>query len=184
MQKLSSSEGLLIVVELGAEWPSAELEASRAKTRRVLAQDETESPQAFAGRVAEQLASSFASGVVLGSVVVACSERIDAHAQGGRIDVARALAGGLARAGGGSLSFVACDRNGARSQAAFSSLLADVTREWQSAGVEVKLNFGESALGLTAAGPGPGEEAATADAKSRPQARSSAPVKASVRRVA
>src|SRR6187431_3523643 len=111
MQKLTSSEGLLIVVELGAEWPSSEIEARNANARRVLAQDETESPAAFALRVAEQLSSSFPSGVALGSVVVACSERIDVHAQSGRAELARTAAGALARAGGGSLSFVASDRN-------------------------------------------------------------------------
>src|SRR6187551_3306639 len=176
MQKLTSSEGLLIVVELGAEWPVSEIEALRnAKARCVLAQDETESPAEFALRVAEQLSSSFPSGVSLGSVVVACSERIDADAQGGRAEVARAAAGALGRAGGGSLSFVACDRNDARSKPVLSTLLAEVTRKWQSAGVEVKLSFGQSALALTEdAG-----EKARASARTPPS-----PVKDAVRRVA
>ena len=90
MQKLTSTEGLLIVVELGAEWPTSEIDAARnSKARRVLAQDETESPAAFAHRLGEQLSSSFPSGVALASVVVACSERIDEHAQGGRAELAR-----------------------------------------------------------------------------------------------
>jgi len=177
MQKLTSTEGLLIVVELGAEWPTSEIEASRnARARRVLAQDETESPAAFALRLAEQLSSSFPSGVALASVVVACSERIDEHAQGGRAELARTLAGALGRAGGGSLSFVACDRNDARSKPAFSTLLAEVTRQWQSAGVEVKLSFGQPALALT--------EGAPVDASSRASVRTSTPVKDAVRRVA
>ncbi len=177
MQKLTSSEGQLIVVELGAEWPASEIEASRnAKARRVLAQDETESPGAFAIRVAEQLSSSFPSGVALASVLVACSERIDAQAQGGRAELARTVASALGRAGGGSLSFVVCDRNDARSKPAFSTLLGEVTRQWQSAGVEVKLSFGQPALALT------GD--AAADAKSRASARNPAPVKDAVRRVA
>lgn len=176
MQKLTLSEGLLIVVELGAEWPTAELEASRnAKARRVLAQEETESPAAFALRVSEQLGSSFPSGVVLGSVVVACSERIDAHAQSGRAELARIAAGALGRSGGGSLSFVASDRNDARSKPVFSTLLTEVTRQWQSAGVEVKLSFGESPLALTEG---------AADAASKSSVRASAPVKDAVRRVA
>jgi len=141
MQKLTSSEGLLIVVELGAEWPSAELESRTAKARRVFAQDETESPVAFAQRVTEQLSRSFPSGVAVGSVVVACSERIDAHAQGARTDLARAMAGLLGRAGGGGLSFVASDRNEERSKPVLSSLLGELNREWQSAGVEVKLSL-------------------------------------------
>ncbi len=176
MKKINSSEGLLIVVELGAEWPASEIEAARnAKARRVLAQDETESPAAFALRVSEQLTSSFPSGVALASVLVACSERIDAVAQSGRAELARVLASALGRAGGGSLSFVACDRNEARSKPAFSTLLADVTRQWQSAGVEVKLSFGQASLALT---DGP------VDAETRSSARASARVKDSVRRVA
>ncbi len=63
--------------------------------------------------------------------------------------------------------FVVCDRNSARSKPIFSTLLADVTREWQSAGVEVKLSFGEPALSLT-------EEAAL-DPSSRANARGASP---------
>jgi len=178
MKKNSLSEGLLIVVELGAEWPTLEIEAARnAKTRRVLAQDETESPAAFALRVSEQLGSSFPSGVVMASVVVACSERIDAHAQGSRADLARTLASALGRAGGGSLLFVAIDRNDARSKPVFSALLGDVIRQWQSTGVEVKLSFGQSAQALELA-------ESAADPASRTSNRTPAPVKDSVRRVA
>lgn len=178
MKKLTSSEGLLIVVELGAEWPASEIEATRtAKARRVLAQDETESLAAFAARVSEQLSSLFPSGVALGSLVVACSERIDAHAQSGRMELARTVAGTLARAGGGSLTFVACDRNGARSKQVFSALLTDITRQWQSKGVEAKLSFGEPSLALT-----DGSNGGSANDKS--STRASAPVKGSVRRVA
>ena len=178
MKKLTSSEGLLIVMELGAEWPASEIETARnAKAKRVLAQDETESPAAFAARVSEQLGSPFPSGVVLGSVVVACSERIDESAQSGRAELVRIVANALARARGGSLTFVACDRNSARSKSTFSSLSAEATRQWQSKGVEVKLSFGESALALTE-----GESSTTAAEKS--STRTSAPVKDSVRRVA
>src|SRR6478609_3637848 len=178
MKKLTSSKGLLIVVELGAEWPALEIEAARnAKAKRVLAQDETESPAAFAARVAEQLGSAFPSGVALNSVVVACSERIDAHAQSGRTELARTAAGALARSGGGALTLVACDRNGARSKPMFSTLLNDVTLQWQSKGVEVKLSFGESLVALAPNGTDatPAEKSST---------RASAPVKDSVRRVA
>ena len=178
MKKLTSSEGLLIVMELGAEWPASEIETARnAKAKRVLAQDETESPAAFAARVSEQLGSSFPSGVVLGSVVVACSERIDERAQSGRAELVRILASTLARGRGGSLTFVACDRNGARSKPMFSTLIADLTRQWQSKSVEVKLSFGQSALALTegVGGTSPAEKSST---------RTSAPVKDSVRRVA
>ncbi|HYP77175.1 MAG TPA: hypothetical protein VER12_14500 [Polyangiaceae bacterium] len=179
MQKLTSSEGLLIVVELGAEWPASEIECSRnAKARRVLAQDETESPAAFALRVSEQLGSSFPGGVALGGVIVACSERLDLHAQAGRAELARIAASTLGRSGGGSLSFVASDRNGGRSKPSLSSLLAELIRQWQSAGVEVKLSFGESPVALAEGG------TPSADPASRTGARTSPPVKDAVRRVA
>ena len=176
MKKLTSSEGLLIVVELGAEWPALEIEAARnAKAKRVLCQDETESPASFAARVAEQLGGSFPSGVVLGSVVVACSERIDERAQSGRTELVRVLASALARARG-NLTLVACDRNNARSKSSFSSLCAETSRQWQSKGVEVNLSFGESSLALT--------EGAAATAAEKSSTHTSGPVKDSVRRVA
>src|SRR6478736_66402 len=178
MKKLTLSEGLLIVVELGAEWPALEIEAARnAKAKRVLAQDETESPTAFAARVAQQLGSSFPSGVALSSVVVACSERIDAHAQSGRAELVRTTAGALARSGGGSLTLVAWDRNDARSKPMFSTLLSDVTRQWQSKYMEVKLSFGESSLALA-------QNGTDATAAEKSSTHASAPVKGSVRRVA
>jgi hypothetical protein len=177
MQKLTSTEGLLILVELGAEWPTAEIEASRGpRARRVLVQDEAETPELFAVRVAEQLSSSFASGVVLSGVVLACSERIDEHARGGRAALAATVGSALSRAGGGNLWFVACDRNDARSKPALSTLLAEVTRQWQSAGVEVKLSFGEPSLALT--------EQVALDPTLRASVRTPAPVKDAVRRVA
>jgi hypothetical protein len=178
MKKLTSSEGLLIVVELGAEWPALEIEAARnAKAKRVLCQDETESPDQFAARVATQLGSSFPSGVVLSSAVVACSERIDERAQSGRVELVRVVASALARTRGTSLTFVACDRNQARSKSTFSSLCAETSRQWQSKGVEVKLSFGEGSLALT-------EGAGATTAAEKSSTHTSAPVKDSVRRVA
>lgn len=177
MKKLTSSEGLLIIVELGAEWPASELDASRsAKARRVLSQDETETPATFAGRVSEELGRSFAKGVTLRTVLVACSERIDVHAQSARAELSRHVASALSRSGGGSLSFVTCDRNDARSKPVFSALVAEVARQWQSSGVEVKLSFGQPALTLT--------DGAPLDPSSKVSPRTTAPVKDAVRRVA
>ena len=144
MQKPLSSESQLIVVELGAEWPSASLVAL-PNARRVLAQDEGESPAAFAIRVAEQLNGLLARGVALANAVIACSERLDQHAQGARSDLARSAASALARARGGALTLSASDRNEGRSRAAFSALHGELTREWQSAGVLAQLRFGDEA---------------------------------------
>src|SRR3954466_1039964 len=120
MQKSSLSEGQLIVVELGAEWPSAVL-AATSSARRVLVQDESEPPAAFAVRVGEQLNALQARGVALSSAVVACSERLDQDAQGARAEVARAAASSLARGRGGNLELVATDRNEGRSRPALSA---------------------------------------------------------------
>ncbi|MES1176298.1 MAG: hypothetical protein ABUL62_18390 [Myxococcales bacterium] len=139
MQKSSLSEGQLIVVELGAEWPNP---APTPSARRVLVQDETESPAAFAVRVGEQLNALQGRGIALGSAVLACSERLDQHAQGARVELARAVASSLARQQGGELTLVATDRNDGRSRPALSALVSDLAKEWQSAAVVAKLRFG------------------------------------------
>ena len=148
MQKSLSSESQVIVVELGAEWPSASL-AAPPSARRVLAQDEAESLAAFAVRVAEQLNGSMARGARLTSAVIACSERLDERAQGARADLVRALASALAHARGGNLTLSASDRNEGRSRAAFSALYGELAQEWQSAGVLTKLRFGDDDAAIT-----------------------------------
>jgi hypothetical protein len=140
MQKSSLSEGQLIIVELGAEWPGAAL-AATSSARRVLVQDETEAPAVFAVRVAEQLNALQARGIALSGAVLACSERLDAPAQAARADVARAAAGWLARHQGGSLELVATDRNEGRSRPALSTLVSELSQEWQSAAVLLTLRF-------------------------------------------
>jgi hypothetical protein len=158
MQKPTSSAGLLIVLELGAEWPSAlpaELSAALPNgARRVLAQEESESPAAFAARVGAQLDGLFARGAPLGSAVIACSERLDHSARSARADLARAAAGAMAGGAGGCLLLSASDRNQGRSRAALSALESDLRAEWQSAAVELTLRFAnESAPPLTVAEP-------------------------------
>lgn len=140
MQKSSLSEGQLVVIELGAEWPGAAL-AAGSSARRVLVQDETETPSVFAARVAEQLNALQARGIALSGAVLACSERLDPQARAARADVARAAASWLARHPGGSLELVGTDRNQGRSGPALSALVSELTQEWQSAGVSPKLRF-------------------------------------------
>jgi len=145
MQKPTSSAGLLIVLELGAEWPSAlsaELTAAAPSgARRVLAQEESESPPVFAARVGAQLDGLFGRGASLGSAVIACSERLDDGARSARADLVRAAAGAMARGTGGRLLLSASDRNQGRSRAALSALENDLRAEWQSAAVELTLRF-------------------------------------------
>ena len=168
MQKSSLSEAQLIVLELGAEWPSAAL-AGAPQARRVLAQDESESPAAFAVRVGEQLNTLQARGVALSHAVLACSERLDPHARAARAELARAAANSLARSHGGDLELVATDRNEGRSRPALSALLSDLSREWQSAAVVAKLRFA-SAQGEPQPSEAPAEEPSP-EAKSRTSSR-------------
>jgi hypothetical protein len=150
MQKSTSSAGLLIVVELGAEWPSsvqAELfSAGPSGGRRVLAQEESESPAAFVARVGAQLDGLFARGASLGSAVLACNERLDESALHARAQLARAAAFAMARGIGGRLLLTACDRNQGRSHAALTAFEQELRVEWQSAAVELQLRFANEAV--------------------------------------
>ena len=145
MQKQPSPDNQLIVVELGAEWPSLPAELPRS-ARRVLAQADAESPAAFSVRVAEQLNCLLARGAALGNAIIACNERSDEHAQGARGELARALAGALAHASGGNLQLSVSDRNEGRSRAVFSALQSELGREWQSAAVQISLRFGDELM--------------------------------------
>jgi hypothetical protein len=137
-----STAGVLIIVELGAEWPRLALGES-PKARRVLAQDELESPAAFALRAGEQQSSAAGSGAATGSVILACNERLDEHAQGARAALARTAAQALAAARGGLLVLSAADRNDGRSRQVLASLVASLAKEWQSSGVSAVLRFGD-----------------------------------------
>jgi hypothetical protein len=148
MQKPISS-GLLMVVELGAEWPSAVQAELAASSLRVVAQEESEAPAAFAMRVGEQLEGLFVRGLALHSAVIACSERLDEAASRARADLARALASALSRGTGGLLLLTAADRNAGRSHAALTALQQDLAREWQSAAIETQLRFGDEVAPMT-----------------------------------
>jgi hypothetical protein len=141
MQKQVSSNGLLIVVELGAEWPSWLQAELVAPTRRVFAQEESESCAGFARRVGEQLDGSFARGVSLGNALIVCSERLDDAACAARSELARAAAGALARGTGGAVQLIAADRNEGRSRAPLAKLERELAAEWQSAAVVTVLRF-------------------------------------------
>ena len=143
------SSGLLMVVELGAEWPSTSQAELVAAGRRVFAQEESEAPAAFAARVGEQLDGLFARGVALGSALIACSERLDEPARSARAELARVVAGALARGTGGLLLLTATDRNEGRSRAALLALQGELAVEWQSAAIETRLRFGDEVAAVT-----------------------------------
>lgn len=177
MQETKSSVAQLFVVELGAEWPAALLGSAQG-TRRVLAQDEAESPAAFAARVGEQVTGLLARGVALDGAALCCSERLDANAQGARVELARAVASALARGRGGELLVFASDRNEGRSRPVLTGLVAELTKEWASAAVTPRLRFSGDEIDATAAEP----KSRTASRRGR--TTTPAPGKNGVRRVA
>jgi hypothetical protein len=147
MQKPKSLGGQLIVVELGAEWPSLS-EVGEPAARRVLAQRADETPAAFGRRVSEQLAGLFTRGMPLSTAIIACNERLDDAAQRERTELGRTAMGALAQQRSGRLLLSASDRNGGRSRHALSALCRTLSAEWQRAGVEAVLRFGEEPLAL------------------------------------
>ena len=145
MQKPNAPSGLLIVVELGAEWPSLEETRTPSAARRVLAQNELETPLAFAARVTSQLGELFARGVSLSTAVVACNERLDVSASDARTDIARAALGVMARAQGGTAFLTAPERSSGRLRQGLSSMVAQLGAEWQRSGVRAQVRFGDDA---------------------------------------
>src|SRR3954469_16024262 len=97
-ESLGLGAGLLVVVELGGEWPSqATLTTPVPVRRRVLAQTEGESPATFAERVASELESPFGRGVELETVVMACNERLDEPATSARRKTLSLALGSMAK---------------------------------------------------------------------------------------
>ncbi len=143
MTKRKSSIGLLIVVELGAEWPALSEMREPVAARRVLAQEEGESPSAFTARVADGLDALFARGVTLGTAVLACNERLDATAERARSELARTVMGAMAKEQSGSLLFTASERGSGRLRHALSALASELGSEWQRARVLAKVRFGD-----------------------------------------
>jgi len=85
------SSGLLVIVELGAAWPSWLVEGSAHTTRRVLAELEGEGPSAFAARVVAAAAGLMPRGVRLDLAVLAVNERADETQMRARRELVRAL---------------------------------------------------------------------------------------------
>jgi hypothetical protein len=150
MTKRKSSEGVLIVVELGADWPSLPEVREPAAGRRVLAQAEGESPAAFGARVAEQIDRVFARGVLLATAIVACNERLDDAAQRARADLARTAMGVMARERAGKLLLSTSERSSGRLRHALSSLASELSDEWRRAAVQASVRFGEQRTAETA----------------------------------
>jgi hypothetical protein len=97
----------LIVVELGSEWPSWLNQKNGASARKVLCQDEGESPREFTARVVEALADE---GLRLRGATLLCNERADTEQADARSELARALRASLDSDKSGELVFAAPER--------------------------------------------------------------------------
>jgi hypothetical protein len=134
------AQGLLILVELAAEWP--ELSVNEPTPRRVLSQLEGESPAQFAARVAGQLDSLFGRGIALGTVALACNERLDAAAETARRKLCGLALGAMAKQKNGKVCLTASERSSARLRQGLTTLSQGLFEEWRTAGLEVKVVVG------------------------------------------
>ena len=139
---LASSAGLgvLVVVELGSEWPRLREDAA---VRRVMAQDEGEAPASFAERVAKCLDGLFGRGIQLSTVAIACNERVDAAADGARRKLAGLSLGAMAKNKCGKVYLAGSPRSGGRLRHSLSALARSLHEEWRTAGLEVSVDLGE-----------------------------------------
>ena len=140
--------GVLVVVELGGDWPS--LATSEGSARRVLAQQEGETPAALAERVANGLDSLFGRGVRLETMVLACNERLDEGADAARRKVLGIALGGMAKHKAGHVYLAASARSSGRLRHGLSALAHGLFEEWRTAGLEVSVDFGEESRAAAA----------------------------------
>jgi len=138
----STPGGVLVAVELGAEFPAL---SPTGAPRRVLTQLEGESPAAFAERAASALESAFGRGVGLGQLSLACNERLDDAAQAGRRQLASAALGAMAKHHTGKVALCASPRSSGRLRQALSTLARGLFDEWRTAGLEATVDFGDEA---------------------------------------
>jgi hypothetical protein len=153
MRRKVSETGLLVVVELGAEWPG--LMQADTSARRVLAQDEGEPPTQFAERVASCLDGLFGRGIGLATVALACNERVDDLAASARRRLCGLTLGALAQRKGGKLYLTASARSSGRLRHALSGLAQGLAEEWAPAGLEVSVEFEEESRSSVTAAPAP-----------------------------
>jgi hypothetical protein len=134
--------GVLVVVELGGDWPS--LTEAEGSARRVLAQQEGETPGVLAERVANSLDGLFGRGVRLETLVLACNERLDEGADAARRKVLGIALGCMAKHKAGHAYLAASARSSGRLRHGLSALAHGLFEEWRTAGLEVSVDFGDS----------------------------------------
>lgn len=132
MRQRKGMTGVLVIVELGAEWPAWVETVPGRGSRRVLSQEEGETPEDFGNRVTEHLGSLFAKRVTLERAVVACNERSDERAMQARSKLGQALVGALAGGRSWQLLFTASGRTG-RVRHALSGLATTLSSSWSGA---------------------------------------------------
>jgi hypothetical protein len=135
--------GVVVAVELGAEYPS--LLPEGGGPRRVLTQLEGESPAAFAQRITSSLDGAFGRGVALGQLSLACNERLDDAAQLARRSLAGAALGSMAKEHAGKVCLSASARSSARLRQGLTTLARGLFDEWRTAGLEATVDFGTEA---------------------------------------
>jgi hypothetical protein len=151
MRKRPNGSGLLIVVELGGDWPSWAL--AGAASRRVLAQIEGETPAVFADRVASSLDGLFGKGIKLATVALACNERVDDAANAARRKLGGLTLGAMAKHRAGKVYLTAAHHSSGRLRHSLSSLAQDLHQEWSTAGLEASVEFGEELRSAPTAAP-------------------------------
>jgi hypothetical protein len=122
MLRKNVKSGVLVVVELGAEWPS--WVSDIAGFRRVLTQEEGEAPEAFAARARRTERSLFPRSVAQKTLALLCNERTDAAAMTSRVAVAAHVLDG--RDGSGRALFAANASSSGRLRHALSSAVAEL----------------------------------------------------------
>ncbi|HWP05438.1 MAG TPA: hypothetical protein VNN72_06835 [Polyangiaceae bacterium] len=157
MSRNSPEGSELVVVELGAAWPTT-LVASRGGCR-VVAEIEGEGPLGFAARVDDFIAGAFPRSAFVVRAVLACNLRADQTAEAARRAVAESL---LSRLGAnGVLTFCASQRAGDRFRRRLGDLVAELGGPAGSGRVQAHLGDEEAARGS-----GPRTSDATAEAAS------------------
>lgn len=156
MRKKVTGSGLLVIVELGGEWPSvARASDGTEPVRRVLSQAEGESPAQFTERVASSVDGLFGRGIKLCAVSLACNERLDDAADAARRMLCSVALGAMAKHKAGRFYLTAAARSSGRLHHALSSLAQGLSEEWESAGLEVSVEFGEESRSSINASPVP-----------------------------
>ena len=134
-----------VVMEDGAEWPAwlGRVAGSGEGTLTVLQQPE-EQLAAFAGRVAERVAELAEQWTDIALAVIACSERADEGVRQERRQIASSVARAMAAVGsGGRVLLTESQRKSGGSRRALSELAADLGHQWEEAGVQFSVRFGQ-----------------------------------------